>query len=68
MTMTIHINAQPHITQLGSTLASVQAQLELPVQGCVFAINDQVIPRGFWHQTVLNDGDHISLFQAIAGG
>ncbi|QSA20152.1 sulfur carrier protein ThiS, partial [Vibrio furnissii] len=51
-----------------STLASVQAQLELPVQGCVFAINDQVIPRGLWHQTVLNDGDHISLFQAIAGG
>ncbi|EKO3444338.1 sulfur carrier protein ThiS [Vibrio fluvialis] len=68
MTITIHINTQPHSPQAGSTLANVQTQLELPVQGCVFAINDQVIPRGLWHQTVLNDGDHISLFQAIAGG
>ncbi|WP_428773956.1 sulfur carrier protein ThiS [Vibrio sp.] len=68
MTITVYINGQAYSTNTDSTLALVQTQLQLPVQGCVFAINDQVIPRGLWQQTKLSDGDHISLFQAIAGG
>lgn len=68
MTITIYINQQSYTTTANGTLEYLQQQLSLPVKGCVFAINDQVIPRGLWQQTVINDGDHISLFQAIAGG
>ncbi|HIF9162678.1 sulfur carrier protein ThiS [Photobacterium damselae] len=32
------------------------------------ALNQQIIPRSVWSQQPLNDGDHIDVFQAIAGG
>ncbi|MGI2800279.1 sulfur carrier protein ThiS [Photobacterium damselae] len=32
------------------------------------ALNQQIIPRSVWSQQTLNDGDHIDVFQAIAGG
>lgn len=68
MTITIYINQQAQQTEADTTLDILQAQLSLPTQGCVFAINQQVIPKGLWSETVLSQGDHISLFQAIAGG
>ncbi|WP_339720449.1 sulfur carrier protein ThiS [uncultured Paraglaciecola sp.] len=32
------------------------------------AINDSVIPHSRWASTALNQDDHVTLFQAIAGG
>ncbi|UUM30582.1 sulfur carrier protein ThiS [Vibrio japonicus] len=67
-TIQIIINGQNHNVRSRSSLAEIIEQLLLPALGCVFAINNCVIPRSEWSSTHLNDGDAISLFQAIAGG
>ena len=68
MNMTIQINRNPQQVSCGANLEQIIAQFDLPKQGCVFAINNQVVPRSAWTETLLSDGDDISLFQAIAGG
>ncbi|WP_261882277.1 sulfur carrier protein ThiS [Vibrio pelagius] len=66
--ITIVINEQPQQIVNQSDLQKIIHQFELPEMGCVFAINNTVIPRGEWGSTLLSEGDSISLFQAIAGG
>lgn len=68
MVITVLVNDVTKQVKESSTLASLQQQLKLPTHGCVFAINDQIIPKGLWSTKTLNEGDQISLFQAIAGG
>ncbi|QXO17431.1 MULTISPECIES: sulfur carrier protein ThiS [Gammaproteobacteria] len=68
MTITIFINQQAHQIKAATSLQTLQHELGLPTLGCVFAINQQVIPKGLWSETLLNQGDQIALFQAIAGG
>tara|TARA_Y100000588_G_scaffold335937_1_gene376415 strand:- start:131 stop:385 length:255 start_codon:yes stop_codon:yes gene_type:complete len=67
-TITIIINEQPQQIVNQSDLQKIIHQFELPEMGCVFAINNTVIPRSDWGSTLLSEGDSISLFQAIAGG
>lgn len=66
--ITIVINEKPQQIVNQSDLQKIIHQFELPGMGCVFAINNTVIPRGEWGSTLLSEGDSISLFQAIAGG
>ncbi len=68
MFITISVNGVSQQIKLQSTLASLQQELNLPTVGCVFAINDQIVPKGLWQTQQLSEGDQISLFQAIAGG
>lgn len=67
-TITIIINEQSQQIVNQSDLQKIIHQFELPEMGCVFAINNTVIPRSDWGSTLLSEGDSISLFQAIAGG
>ena len=64
----ISINDQPQQVEFNANLQQIITQFSLPEMGCVFAINNQVVPRSEWASTVLSEGDSISLFQAIAGG
>lgn len=66
--ITIVINNQSHQVASQSNLTQIINQFELPEMGCVLAINNNVVPRSEWANTVLSQGDSISLFQAIAGG
>nr|WP_285408222.1 MULTISPECIES: sulfur carrier protein ThiS [unclassified Vibrio] len=66
--ITVAINEQQQQVASQSNLQQVIVQFELPEMGCVFAINNSVVPRSEWASTVLCEGDSISLFQAIAGG
>ncbi|MEZ9161258.1 sulfur carrier protein ThiS [Vibrio lentus] len=66
--ITISINEQSEQVAHSSSIADIIQVLALPDLGCVFAINNAVVPRSQWQQTVVNEGDAISLFQAIAGG
>jgi len=68
MSITVSVNKVDKKVEKSTTLASLQKQLDLPIKGCVFVINEQIIPKGLWPTTTLNEGDQISLFQAIAGG
>lgn len=38
------------------------------VKNCAVAINNNVIAKNHWSETLLNEGDSISVFTAIAGG
>ncbi|CAE6921624.1 COG2104 Sulfur transfer protein involved in thiamine biosynthesis [Vibrio sp. B1FLJ16] len=64
----IAINDQPQQVESNVNLQQIITQFSLPEVGCVFAINNQVVPRSEWASTILSEGDTISLFQAIAGG
>ncbi len=68
MLITVTVNNTKQQVKPSTSLATLQEQLNLPTIGCVFAINDQIIPKGLWTNRTLNEGDQISLFQAIAGG
>lgn len=64
----ITINDQLQRVELNANLQRIIVQFSLPEIGCVVAINNQVVPRSEWANTVVSEGDRISLFQAIAGG
>ncbi|WP_405055083.1 sulfur carrier protein ThiS [Vibrio sp. B1FLJ16] len=64
----ITINQHRHKIEQSTNLQQIITQLSLPEIGCVFAINNNVVPRSEWADTILSEGDSISLFQAIAGG
>lgn len=68
MSIEIVINGKP-VTLTGVLLVEEMLEkLELSSSGCALAINGEIIPRGQWRDVSVNQGDEISLFQAIAGG
>ncbi|PSW19388.1 thiamine biosynthesis protein ThiS [Photobacterium sanctipauli] len=52
----------------GATLVDLLNQLDMPLPATAVALNDDIVARTEWETTVLNTGDRIALFQAIAGG
>ncbi|USD41118.1 sulfur carrier protein ThiS [Vibrio sp. SCSIO 43135] len=64
----IQINGEAESILSGASLSDIIQQFGLPELGCVFSINNVVIPRSNWNTTQVNQGDAISLFQAFAGG
>jgi sulfur carrier protein len=50
------------------TVNGLLTQLGYNQPGSALAINQTIIPRDSWDYHLLQDGDDILLFQAIAGG
>ncbi|MCL9782856.1 sulfur carrier protein ThiS [Vibrio sp. S4M6] len=67
-TITITVNGEPKRVANGENLNNLIRQFALPEQGCVFTVNNAIVPRSEWSSTLMSNGDTISLFQAIAGG
>ena len=44
--------------------------LEIPPaqSGTAVAINEAIVPRSKWEETVLKDGDNVEIIRAVAGG
>ena len=66
--MNIIVNDEPLSLDMPVTISQLLIQLEQPSIGVALAINETIIPRENWETHVINDGDTILLFQAIAGG
>lgn len=68
--MNIEIVVNGKSVTLASILSVEQMldKLELSSSGCALAINGEIVPRSQWTEVSVNQGDEISLFQAIAGG
>jgi sulfur carrier protein len=66
--MRIHFNDEPMQCADNLTLAMLLEQISLLKPGVALAINQRIVPREQWETHLLNDGDQILLFQAIAGG
>ncbi|AJI94467.1 thiamine biosynthesis protein ThiS [Yersinia ruckeri] len=50
------------------TVNQLLTQLDYNQPGSALAINQTIIPRNSWDTHMLQDGDDVLLFQAIAGG
>lgn len=66
--MHIHFNEEPMQCPDNLTLENLLERLRLTRPGIALAINQTIVPREQWETHLLNDGDQILLFQAIAGG
>ena len=66
--MKIQVNEQPLDLIEAMTIAQLLTHLDKPLIGSAVAVNQSIINRSKWSDYIINEGDHISLFQAIAGG
>nr|WP_225444984.1 MULTISPECIES: sulfur carrier protein ThiS [Rahnella] len=62
------VNDEPHQFSQPLTLLNLLNLLALNPAGSALAVNQVIIPRDNWPAHLLEDGDEILLFQAIAGG
>jgi sulfur carrier protein len=62
------VNDKPVECSLDLNLEALLTKLEMPLQATAVALNDDIVARSQWGSTILNAGDRIALFQAIAGG
>ncbi len=66
--MKIQVNEQSVELTQTVNIEQLLVHLDKPLIGSAVAVNMQVISRSEWTQYNINEGDNISLFQAIAGG
>lgn len=66
--MQILFNDEPMQCAEGLTIATLLDQLRQLKPGVALALNQQILPRERWEHQQVSEGDHILLFQVIAGG
>ena len=67
--MNIYINNEPFQFEVTSTLFTVLEQRDLALRnGVAVAVNNVVVPKPNWDNTLLNDGDKILIIAATQGG
>ena len=49
-------------------LKTVISLIDIDTSTLAVAVNNAIVPRGQWSEFIINDGDRINLFGAIAGG
>jgi sulfur carrier protein len=65
--MNVQINNQDRQTE-ARNLQDLAIELQLPQKGVAVAIDNQMIPRGSWAQTALQEGARIVIIKAACGG
>ncbi|WP_091902422.1 MULTISPECIES: sulfur carrier protein ThiS [Prevotella] len=65
--MNVQINNQDHQTE-ARNLQDLAIELQLPQKGVAVAIDNQMMPRGSWAQTALQEGARIVIIKAACGG
>ena len=66
--MIIIINDQQLELEAPLTVAELLIKIDRHQLGTALAINEILIPRPYWDERTLCEGDNVLLFQAIAGG
>ena len=66
--MKVQVNEQALDVSKNTNIEQLLLQLDKPLVGSAVAVNQEVITRSLWGSYIINEGDNISLFQAIAGG
>jgi len=65
MVITINNNVQE---TKSSNLKELSLELQLPEKGIAVAVNNNMIPRGQWETTSLQDNDVVVIIKAACGG
>lgn len=66
--MQILVNDERVDCEAGEPLAALLSRLGWDKPGIALALNQQIVPQAQWADTLLQDGDSLLVFQAIAGG
>ena len=66
--MRITVNDDAMIFTEPVTVSALLAHLERSAAGVAVAVNQTIVVRDEWTGFIINDGDQVLLFQAIAGG
>jgi thiamine biosynthesis protein ThiS len=71
--MNLHINGEeqafPDQTPPAPfTLAALIESLEMKPDRVAVELNRDIVPRDRWHQTELQDGDHLEIVHFVGGG
>jgi sulfur carrier protein len=68
--MTIHLNGEERELPAGATVASAVALLDVTAdtRGVAVAVDREVVPRGAWGDTLLDEGAQVEVVMAIQGG
>ena len=64
----IHVNGAPAEVAPGTTIAELVRGLDAPDRGVAVAVDGEVVPRGAWEQTTVDDEAHVEVVQAVQGG
>jgi sulfur carrier protein len=79
MTVRVSINGEARELTAGTTVAEVVAELapqsdhgtappRATARGIAVAVNDEVVPRTAWPDTVLAEADRVEVLTAVQGG
>jgi len=66
--MIVTVNGEERTLPADSTVATLVEDLSASSRGVAVAINGDVVPRGEWVATALEDGARIEVVAAIQGG
>lgn len=51
-----------------SNFSELAVQLGLPERGVALAVNNKVLPRAAWTETLIAEGDKVTIIKAAFGG
>jgi sulfur carrier protein len=68
--MTIVVNGEARELPHGTTVRELLEALDVPggERGVAIAVDAEVVPRGSWDTTELDDGARVEVLRAIQGG
>ncbi|MBM7171380.1 sulfur carrier protein ThiS [Streptomyces sp. G44] len=65
---TVSVNGEARDVAAGTTLDALVATLTAARSGVAAALNETVVPRARWADTVLTAGDRVEVLTAVQGG
>ena len=66
--MIVKLNDKEYEVAEGTSLAMFIGNMGLKPQGIAIAVNNEVIPKGKWKDTILSDKLELILIHAVSGG
>jgi sulfur carrier protein len=68
--VTVVVNGEAHELAPGTTVRGLLDALDVPggASGVAIAVDAEVVPRGEWETTELDDGARVEVLRAIQGG
>ena len=64
----IRVNGEDSDVVAGTTITDLLVQLEAPDRGVAVAIDGEVVPRGQWADTTIEDDVSVEVVMAVQGG
>ena len=70
MTLAVTLNGRRRELPEGATVETAVREAGVPAggRGVAAAVDGEVVPRGDWERTQLDEGQHVEVLQAVQGG